>query len=83
MFINHSYGSLAKRGFRKAFLKILDRTIDLAANFTNGLRTLDFRTAALRRPYEMVKKSFVRRSQPFVRVFVTKALTPKFQYIHV
>ena len=39
MFRRHSYGRSAMRGFRKAFVKILDRTIDLAAN----LRTVDER----------------------------------------
>ena len=39
--------------------------------------------AALRSPYEMVKKLFVRRSQPFVRVFVTKALHTSCIHVYV
>ena len=53
---------------------------------TNGLRTLDILTNAVRRSYEMVwrsyemvQKSFVRRSLAFVRVTVTKPLSVRRQ----
>ena len=77
MFLRHSYGRRAMRGFRKAFVKILDKTIDLAANLRNGLRTLEFSYGRLKKTVRNDSKIVRTTFAAFVRAFVTKALLTK------
>ena len=56
MFIRQSYGRPAMRGFRKAFVKILDKTIDLAATYERSTNA-GFSYGCLKKPVRNGKKN--------------------------